>query len=448
MHCSTLALLLVVILAAFLAYRRGIYTADGAAAGVAVYAAASLAGTVWAVLTALYVVASILLSGYGAEVKASRLGRLQGRAYHTWRHLAGRLGWGMVLVILVQLQHTDVLDYAFVGVIATALADVAATELGTLSAQPPRRLSDGVATSYGAPGAVSQIGLVAAAAGSWLAGLAALVGFKPFHELSATLQHYPEIATFIGGPATELVAGSENPAPDVSSRLTHALFAALIRRALEEPNALATTVDALAQRLSANVGGLTETELWFLELCQQYGNRDVGVFTLFLLNLVHLRPGEGIFTNAGVPHAYLRGNIVECMANSDNVVRVGLTPKYKDAETLLRIADTTPQQPQILEGDACTLREGVTAATYRTPAPEFEVRRWRLAPGTEHILDKGSGPAILLVTAGAVELAWDGGHADYRQGDSAFLPACLAECTVHAKDDSELFLARVPEGRR
>jgi len=170
MHCSTLALLLVVILAAFLAYRRGIYTADGAAAGVAVYAAASLAGTVWAVLTALYVVASILLSGYGAEVKASRLGRLQGRAYHTWRHLAGRLGWGMVLVILVQLQHTDVLDYAFVGVIATALADVAATELGTLSAQPPRRLSDGVATSYGAPGAVSQIGLVAAAAGSWLAG--------------------------------------------------------------------------------------------------------------------------------------------------------------------------------------------------------------------------------------------------------------------------------------
>ncbi len=281
-----------------------------------------------------------------------------------------------------------------------------------------------------------------------LDGLAALVGFKPFHELSATLQHYPEIATFIGGPATELVAGSENPAPDVSSRLTHALFAALIRRALEEPNALATTVDALAQRLSANVGGLTETELWFLELCQQYGNRDVGVFTLFLLNLVHLRPGEGIFTNAGVPHAYLRGNIVECMANSDNVVRVGLTPKYKDAETLLRIADTTPQQPQILEGDACTLREGVTAATYRTPAPEFEVRRWRLAPGTEHILDKGSGPAILLVTAGAVELAWDGGHADYRQGDSAFLPACLAECTVHAKDDSELFLARVPEGRR
>ncbi len=97
-----------------------------------------------------------------------------------------------------------------------------------------------------------------------------------------------------------------------------------------------------------------------------------------------------------MPHAYLKGNIIECMANSDNVVRVGLTPKFRDAETLLRIVDATPRTPEVLTGDrvddACTV--------YETPAAEFEMRRWSLPADTERVMEDAGGPAILLVVKG------------------------------------------------
>lgn len=62
---------------------------------------------------------------------------------------------------------------------------------------------------------------------------------------------------------------------------------------------------------------------------------DVGILSLFFFNLIKLKPGESIFLPANIPHAYLEGDCIECMACSDNVVRAGLTPKYKDVETLL-----------------------------------------------------------------------------------------------------------------
>ena len=69
---------------------------------------------------------------------------------------------------------------------------------------------------------------------------------------------------------------------------------------------------------------------------EQYGT-DVGLLYIFIMNLVELKKGEGIFIKAGVPHAYIHGNIIECMANSDNVVRAGLTPKFKDIVQLTNI---------------------------------------------------------------------------------------------------------------
>ena len=57
----------------------------------------------------------------------------------------------------------------------------------------------------------------------------------------------------------------------------------------------------------------------------------------YLFNIVHLKEGEGIFQDAGIPHAYLRGQNVELMACSDNVIRGGLTPKYVDIVELLKL---------------------------------------------------------------------------------------------------------------
>ena len=76
----------------------------------------------------------------------------------------------------------------------------------------------------------------------------------------------------------------------------------------------------------------------FIRLNKEYPF-DIGCFSIFLLNYYELQPNEAIFLQANIPHAYLYGEGVECMACSDNVVRAGLTPKFKDVQTLVDMLD-------------------------------------------------------------------------------------------------------------
>ena len=92
----------------------------------------------------------------------------------------------------------------------------------------------------------------------------------------------------------------------------------------------------LYQRLAAGTD-LSDEEQWVLKLAKEYPEGDVGVFSFFVLNLELLSPGEAVFIGPNIPHAYLGGELVECMANSDNVVRAGLTHKYKDVDTLVDV---------------------------------------------------------------------------------------------------------------
>lgn len=73
----------------------------------------------------------------------------------------------------------------------------------------------------------------------------------------------------------------------------------------------------------------------FQDINRDFPN-DVGILCLFFLNILRLQPGEAIFLSANEIHAYLEGDCIECMACSDNVIRAGLTPKYKDVDTLLK----------------------------------------------------------------------------------------------------------------
>ena len=86
-----------------------------------------------------------------------------------------------------------------------------------------------------------------------------------------------------------------------------------------------------------------------LELSERYPG-DAGVLAALLLNLVVLAPGEALYLPAGNLHAYLSGAGVELMANSDNVLRGGLTSKHVDVAELLRVLDFTPHTPPVLHG--------------------------------------------------------------------------------------------------
>ncbi|MFK4149555.1 mannose-6-phosphate isomerase, class I [Streptomyces sp. NPDC004065] len=142
---------------------------------------------------------------------------------------------------------------------------------------------------------------------------------------------------------------------------------------------------------------------------------DPGVLAAMLLNHVRLQPGEALFLGAGIPHAYLSGLGVEIMANSDNVLRCGLTPKHVDVPELLRVVRFESGDPGVLRPEAAPDGEEV----YETPIDEFRLSRYVLPEGAPaHDLTLAT-PQILLCTAGSVRA----GEHELAPGQSVFVPA-------------------------
>ncbi|GHI07230.1 mannose-6-phosphate isomerase [Streptomyces cellostaticus] len=152
----------------------------------------------------------------------------------------------------------------------------------------------------------------------------------------------------------------------------------------------------------------------YADLAHHYPG-DPGVIAAMLLNHVRLQPGEALFLGAGIPHAYLSGLGVEIMANSDNVLRCGLTPKHVDVPELLRIVRFEAGDPGVLRPEASPDGEEV----YETPIDEFRLSRFVLPEGgTVHDLTLDT-PQILLCTAGSVRA----GDHELAPGRSVFVPA-------------------------
>ncbi len=180
----------------------------------------------------------------------------------------------------------------------------------------------------------------------------------------------------------------------------------------------------LAQSLAAQaVNNRLEADYWAKQAFGQYsqdGHHDRGIFSIYWLNLVKLRPGEGIFQAAGVPHAYLSGACIELMANSDNVLRGGLTPKHVDVPELLQNLRFEAVHPQILQAHI----KGDTWRSYDCPVADFALSVAEVQAGES--LKEGSGPAIYLVLEGHILLASREGKTDKNQeitaGQAFFLP--------------------------
>ncbi|MGH3719907.1 MAG: mannose-6-phosphate isomerase, class I [Pseudonocardiaceae bacterium] len=165
----------------------------------------------------------------------------------------------------------------------------------------------------------------------------------------------------------------------------------------------------------------------FLELADTYPG-DVGVLAALLLNHVVLASGEAMFLPAGNLHTYLRGTAVEISANSDNVLRGGLTAKHIDVPELLRILDFSHGELPVQRGD----RIGPQEIAYRTPAEEFQLTRLEWAEGQSTPVPlRSSCPQVLLCTQGSAELrSPDGAHVTVHRGGSAWLPAAAPDITV------------------
>jgi mannose-6-phosphate isomerase len=163
---------------------------------------------------------------------------------------------------------------------------------------------------------------------------------------------------------------------------------------------------------------------------------DLGVVALLLMRHAVLEPGQAVFMPAGGLHAYLRGTGIELLANSDNVVRAGLTGKHLDVPELLKLLDPAATIPVL---SPVPLGDGV--GCFDTPAPEFRLCVADLAG--QAVTLPGAGPRIALCTAGAALLRSGSGETvELARGESCFVSAADGPLEASAVGaPARLFLA-------
>jgi len=265
-----------------------------------------------------------------------------------------------------------------------------------------------------------------------LDSLTALVGFRKIDEIINVMIKYPEIADFAGNENVEFLKTSKDEKKSLK------LFnSAILNRNETDKDALNFCLKNLQKRIEYK-SDKTEEEKLFLELREKYSD-DIGLFYIFLLNLIHLNPGQAVFLNAGIPHAYLKGNIIECMANSDNVVRVGLTPKFKDIPTLIEMLTYENGMVKIL-GDTSDKNKTI----YTVPIPEFQIAKEKMEVG-EVISIKNNRLEIILLIEGEIEINYTGQTMIANRGQTILFPAILNEYTITVKESTIIYKVEIPE---
>ncbi len=259
-----------------------------------------------------------------------------------------------------------------------------------------------------------------------------LCALTPFEVLAGmrTAEDAAELLRELGVAELEPVAADLAAAP-VPEALTAALG-----RVLNWPRqsraALVAAVVAACERLAATDSGYAAACRAIVRLGAEHPG-DLGVVAALLLRHAVLRPAEAVFLPAGGLHSYLHGIGVELLANSDNVVRAGLTGKHIDVPELLKLTDPAVPVPVI---EPRPLGDGVFV--YDSPAPEFRLYLAELSAAP--IALPGGGPRLVLCAEGTATLrSAAGSELTVRRGESCFLSA--ADRTPTASGPAVIFLA-------
>ena len=173
----------------------------------------------------------------------------------------------------------------------------------------------------------------------------------------------------------------------------------------------------------------SDTAKWVSNLMEFYPD-DLGALAPLYLNLLHLKPGEAIYLPPGVLHAYLEGSAMELMANSDNVLRGGLTSKHQDISELMKVLTFEEFTPRVIHAQTMDLHRSY----YPTFAAEFRLECWQLKPEDSALYFPYKHPVMLaFVFQGCIEI----GGITLKPGQSCIIPAGSGEFTAKVSPISE-----------
>ena len=253
-----------------------------------------------------------------------------------------------------------------------------------------------------------------------------LHGFKPANELEEILEAVPEF--------NFLQAYFEKDGYE-------GLYQKVMTLSQQEVNELLEPVVTKIVPLYNN-GELQKSEesFWAARAAETFcrnGQYDRGIFSIYFFNLLHLKKGEGIYQAAGLPHAYLEGRNVEIMANSDNVLRAGLTDKHIDVPELMKHTVFTATVPHIIVPPA-----DASFINYENPSAEFQLGAFSYKEG-EQALFEASSAEIILVLEGAVRFNASNSEIVLQKGQAAFVIAATSYIAT-AVTETIFFKAGVP----
>ena len=270
-----------------------------------------------------------------------------------------------------------------------------------------------------------------------------LSGFRPYEAIARRL-------AAIGVPALQAAVADLRAAPGAAAlralvaaalRLDAGQRADLVARAVAHADGQVreSASGAATSARAAATAGAASSAHWVQRLATQYPD-DAGVLSPWLLNLVQLAPGEGMYTGAGTLHATLHGTGVELQANSDNVLRGGLTPKHVDVPELLRVGSFAASDAAVLRPPAAANGE----RHYATPTAEFALSSVALdqLPAPAPFAAVTAGPEILLLLHGDGTVRDGAGReVSCGPGESLFVPAAVPSYEV--RGTGLMFRARV-----
>ena len=270
-----------------------------------------------------------------------------------------------------------------------------------------------------------------------------LHGFRPLEEIAANLRDVAELRELMLDFGERLSQAGHDAAARTS------VLKNLYARAMTMPqDEVDSILSPLIERLEKQAStSKEEPDFWAARAAREFplpgGHLDRGIFSIYLLNLVRLNPGEATYQSAGTLHAYLEGVNVELMANSDNVLRGGLTPKNVDVPELMRVVRFDEGHAAIIPGQDA----GNGETLFSTPAEEFELSRLNCLPERPYRRTHRSGPDILIVLKGEVVASCAHGEVRLKSGESLFATQDADYTLAVQGEPATVFKASVPSSR-